>query len=277
MQTNGILAPHSFGHDLVLERFAPPPEIAAWVERFWSVRWDLAAPRESPTLPYPCVNLVIGMHRDGVHGTTTHRFVASLEGRGWVLGTKFKPAGFRSLCDRPMHKLVDHAVPLAEMFGEAGALLDREVHACGSVEGRMALVTAFVAERAKPDPEAAAIDAIVDRIEAERDLTRVDELASRVGIGVRSLERMFRAWVGVTPKWVITRFRVQEAAARVAAGEAPGWTALAHELGYFDQAHFIREFKAQVGATPQQYAASVESRTGSPAAERTDTRLPSRE
>ncbi|MFT3698232.1 MAG: AraC family transcriptional regulator [Kofleriaceae bacterium] len=275
MQTNGILAPQSFGRDLVLERVMPPPAIAAWVERFWPVRWDLAQPRESPTLPYPCVNMVFGTHRDGVHGTTTSRFVAQLEGRGWVLGTKFKPAGFRTLCDRPMHELVDHDVPVAVMFGNAGADLDRVVRGA-TLEDQIAAIADFVVERAQLDPEADALNTIVDQIEASRDLVRVAEVAARVGIPVRSLERMFRVWIGVSPKWVITRFRVQEAAARVAAGEPIGWTALAHELGYFDQAHFIREFKAQVGTTPAQYAASVGSRTRSRAAVRTDSHLPSR-
>ncbi len=72
---------------------------------------------------------------------------------------------------------------------------------------------------------------------------------------MRALERLFRRQIGLPPKTVIRRFRVQQAAARVAAGEAIAWTALAHDLGYCDQAHFIREFKAQTGRTPTQYAA----------------------
>jgi AraC-like DNA-binding protein len=61
--------------------------------------------------------------------------------------------------------------------------------------------------------------------------------------------------VGVPPKWVVRRFRVQEACERVKTGEAPNWSQLASELGYFDQSHFIRDFKDQVGRTPAEYAA----------------------
>lgn len=50
------------------------------------------------------------------------------------------------------------------------------------------------------------------------------------------------------------RFRVHEAAERVKAGAPPDWTGLALELGYFDQAHFIRDFRSQVGRTPAEYA-----------------------
>ena len=53
----------------------------------------------------------------------------------------------------------------------------------------------------------------------------------------------------MSPKWVIQRYRLFEAAGRLSSGQADG-AQLAHELGYFDQAHFIRDFKAMVGKTP---------------------------
>lgn len=264
MQTNGVLDPGMFGEAVTLERRPPSPTLAHVVERYWIVRWDLhgAPARESATLPYPCVNLVIGAHRPGVHGTTTSHFTAYLEGTGWVLGTKFRPAGFRPLSDRPMTALVDSDVPLVTMFGDAGAALDRDVHALSDMTERIARVEAFLADRLPPiDPEAEAVNQIVELAEAERELTRVAQLAARAGLPVRTLERLFRRHVGVTPKWVIRRFRVQEAAARVAAGAVVEWSALAHDLGFFDQAHFIREFKAQVGRTPSQYAARLVSAT----------------
>ena len=275
MRTHGILDPQAFDDRLVLERRAPAPALAGFIERHWIVRWDLrgVAPRESATLPYPCVNLVIGTHRPNVHGPSANRFVAEISDRGWVLGTKFKPAGFRTFADRPMAEMVDADVPIATMFGEAGAALEREVFAIGAsaacepppslvaleLSAQLARLTAFFAARAPaPDPEALEVDRIVALAESDRELTRVAELAARAQLPVRTLERMFRRHVGLSPKWVIRRFRVHEAAARVAAGEVIEWTSLAHELGYFDQAHFIREFKAQVGRTPGEYAARTQ-------------------
>src|SRR3569832_490280 len=123
MRTNGILDPGIFGVVFVLERYAPAGELAHFVERFWTVRWNVTEPRESATLPYPCVNMVIGSHRPGVHGTTRKRFVAQLEGAGWVLGTKIRPAGCRTLSARPMAALVARAEPIATMIGPAGAAL----------------------------------------------------------------------------------------------------------------------------------------------------------
>ena len=70
----------------------------------------------------------------------------------------------------------------------------------------------------------------------------------------RSLQRTFNKYVGVSPKWVIRRYRLQEAAEALACGHAESMRDLALRLGYFDQAHFIRDFKAVVGKTPHAYA-----------------------
>jgi AraC-like DNA-binding protein len=60
--------------------------------------------------------------------------------------------------------------------------------------------------------------------------------------------------VGVGPKWVIRRTRVQEAAERVAAGNRVNWARLAGELGYFDQTHLTKDLRAQIGVSPEAYA-----------------------
>jgi AraC-like DNA-binding protein len=85
---------------------------------------------------------------------------------------------------------------------------------------------------------------------------RVGELAARHGMSPRSLQRLFRRYVGVSPKWVLRRYRLHEAAERIAEGRDGDWARPALDLGYFDQAHFIRDFKALVGASPAQYAAA---------------------
>ena len=67
----------------------------------------------------------------------------------------------------------------------------------------------------------------------------------------------FTGGVGVSPKWVLQRYRLHEAAERIAEGRDGDWAATALELGYFDQAHFIRDFKALIGASPAQYAGAA--------------------
>ena len=73
---------------------------------------------------------------------------------------------------------------------------------------------------------------------------------------MRQLQRLFKEYVGVSPKWVIQRYRLFDAAERIAAGTIVKGADLALELGYADQAHFIRDFKT-VGRSPADYARSI--------------------
>jgi AraC-like DNA-binding protein len=84
---------------------------------------------------------------------------------------------------------------------------------------------------------------------------RVADVAARHGVSVRTLQRLFRRHVGVSPKWVLQRYRLHEAAERMAAGEATDLASLAQDLGYFDQAHFGNDFRRYVGVPPSAYAA----------------------
>ncbi len=91
-------------------------------------------------------------------------------------------------------------------------------------------------------------------------LRRVTALAEAFGVPERRLQRLFAEYVGVSPKWVIRRARLLEAARRADAGDVVDWAALALDLGYADQAHLTRDFTATLGVPPARYA-----RGGSPA------------
>jgi transcriptional regulator GlxA family with amidase domain len=87
----------------------------------------------------------------------------------------------------------------------------------------------------------------------------VEDVACRFNLSIRTLQRMFHRYVGVSPKWLIRRYRLREAAERLASGEAVDWPNMALDFGYFDQAHFIIDFRAIAGTPPAQYARSVGS------------------
>jgi transcriptional regulator GlxA family with amidase domain len=95
---------------------------------------------------------------------------------------------------------------------------------------------------------------VVDQVMANRDITQVKHLTDRTGIGIRRLQRLFATYVGVTPKWVIQRSRLHEAVERLDQGDHVDLGFLARDLGYFDQAHFARDFRAAVGRPPTAYA-----------------------
>jgi AraC-like DNA-binding protein len=98
---------------------------------------------------------------------------------------------------------------------------------------------------------------LVALITSDSSLRRVDQLAAASDLSVRSLQRMFGDYVGVSPKWVMRRARLHEAALRADSGEPVDWTALAADLGYADQAHLTRDFTTTIGVPPSRYAAAL--------------------
>jgi AraC-like DNA-binding protein len=147
-------------------------------------------------------------------------------------------------------------MPLARAFGDAGAALERRLAGgFGDPDVHIACVEEFLASlRPDGDERYERLRAVVaDMLVVDR-AAGVAELARRHAMSERTLQRLFRDYVGVSPKWVLKRYRVHEAAERIAAGEADDAVRLALDLGYFDQSHFIRDFTAQVGRPPGVYA-----------------------
>jgi transcriptional regulator GlxA family with amidase domain len=119
---------------------------------------------------------------------------------------------------------------------------------------RTAVLDAALAPHA-PEPEPAYLDllALLDRMGDDRALVRVEQVAELAALSTRSLQRLFATYVGVSPKAVLARYRLQDAAALIDAGEVDDLAALAADLGWFDQAHFSRDFRTVVGVPPSAY------------------------
>jgi AraC-like DNA-binding protein len=252
----GVLDPWTARDRLELSLHAPAPDLAELVEHYWIVRWDLPTGASHPqeTIPHPSVHLVVEPARSGVFGVMTGRFTRLLEGRARVLGIKFRPAGFHPFVAWPVCALTNRVAAAGDVFGAPGDVFARQVRSLDD-ESLPAAADAFVrGRRTASDPTVPALNQVVSEIMADQQLTRVSEVARRSGIGERRLQRLFAEYVGVRPKWVISRSRLIEAAERLATGDRVDLAALAADLGYSDQAHFARDFRAVVGRPPSVYA-----------------------
>jgi AraC-like DNA-binding protein len=143
------------------------------------------------------------------------------------------------------------------VFGADGDTVDRAVLAACTDRARIAIVEDFLrALEPQPDPQVARVGAMVASAAKDRSILKVDDLVERFGVNKRTLQRLFVKYVGVSPKWVIQRYRLHEAAEQLVAGGQVGHAELALQLGYSDQAHFVRDFKTIVGVSPAAYARS---------------------
>ena len=235
-------------------RYFPSDDFAPFVEHYWTVEWNLATPTLRETLPYPSAHIILEPGVAALSGVTTRKYSRTLEGHSRVLGVKFWPGGLRPFVAPPVSAFTDRVVPLSEVFGAAAAGLDARALAHADHHAAIGVVEAFLREQEPvADETLAFVRGVADRIANERAIRAVAQLADEFAVSERTLQRLFNEYVGVSPKWMIRRYRLQEAATRMAAAEAIDWPQIALELGYADQAHFIRDFKKLIGKAPADY------------------------
>ena len=267
--TAGILRPEEFARHVDLVRLPPAPDLAPWVENHWVLRWSLPDGFAYPSqvLPHPTMNLTVerGVRRPGappaavlVTGPVTRRFDVETVGSGWVWGVRFRPGGLPALAGVEAAALAERTVAAADLLpDDVVAALDA-VHDTGGALGDglervEAALRPLVGARRAPDPDHQLVLAVMADMLADRTLLRVAQVTERHGVSVRRLQRLFARYVGLGPKWVLARHRMHDVVTALDAGWSGSLADLAAQHGWYDQAHFTRDFRALVGVTPAQY------------------------
>lgn len=252
-----------------VHRFAPGPELADLVRRYWMPVWSLpdGATTVQRVLQYPVCLVVVSDSYARLYGVRTGLSTVELRGTGWALGAMCQPAAGRMLVGGPVSLLTDRFVDLAEAPGLDGAGLTARIRAAVAdapqdAERRRAAVACLERElRTLPpvDEEGRLVNAVVEYVEGDPQVRRVAQVCAKFDIEGRTLQRLLARRLGLHPKWLIQRRRLQEAAARLRPGQAGhvDLARVADELGYSDQAHFTRDFGAVVGRTPGEFVAEA--------------------
>jgi AraC-like DNA-binding protein len=232
-------------------------DVSVFVRWFWIPEWDIEPGRSSRqhVVGFPACNLVVEGDTVGIAGPTTRASHRDLSGTGWAVGALLRPAAVPELVGDPTalrdgYRPVDHP-ELAEVVqaAMAGGAAPRE--------RRLAAISAFTAwlrERlGEPTGEGILANRMVELAEADPTLLTVTDLAARLHVSTRTLQRLAATHVGLPPAALIRRRRLQEAAEQLRADPSLDLTALAHELGYADHAHLTNDFRATLGFTPSTY------------------------
>lgn len=249
---------------LAIDRLPPGPAVASLARHHWIARWSIppGEVREQRVLEYPSGNLVIAPEGAVLAGPAPGRSGVRLETTGWVHGVLLQPAAMLLLGGDPVERFVGAQHPLDVDGGVLVAVI-RELDAAppppspldrAAAERAVAAVESWLARFVDPDDdEGRLIGEVVALAETEPELTRVADLAERVGVSERALQRLVRHRLGLTPKWLLRRRRLQDAADRLHRGEEVDLADLAAVLGYADQAHFTRDFTEVTGMPPATY------------------------
>lgn len=254
----GVLHLEKGRQNFKLDRRMPPDDLATTVEHFWAVAWDLTGypPYSSETLPHPSVHLVFENDAAEITGVMRGRFAKTLTGRGEAFGIKFRPGGFHAFCKAPLSQLTDRRSDPEKIFGKAWRKFADAMAAAKGIDAKTECATSFLrGVNPTHDADALLAQKITHTILNDSTLGKVDTLVEVFGLSKRQLQRLFKIYVGVNPKWVIERYRMHEALERLEAKGKPDFARLAHALGYYDQAHFIRAFRKMTGKSPGAYTA----------------------
>ena len=237
-------------------RRRPAPGLGHLIAHYWIIHWDLRGcePHVAESLPHPNIHLVFEKGSAVVCGVQTHKFSVLLEGRSRVFGVKFRPGGFRPFYNAPVAKLADRIVPATRIFGKDLQPLEEIALSSARENDKVSAADSFfLARLPKPDPSIALASRLVDHILREPEIKTVEDLARDANMGKRSLQRLFSEYVGASPKWVIRRYRLHELIEKFNSGEKLDLPQVALELGYFDQAHLINDFRPIAGFSPAKY------------------------
>ncbi|WP_239618138.1 helix-turn-helix transcriptional regulator [Cohnella mopanensis] len=260
--TKGILRADAGKQKFKLSRYEPAQELRTYIQHYWVVEWDLRGmePYRQTVLSHPNVNLVFEPENTRIYGIWEKTSTQILEGQGSVFAIKFNPGGFYPFWQKPLSTLTRQSIALSDLFGEEAAPLEADILAAGDAASQVERMDRFLLARLPDeDGNVELVNRMVATLVADRDILKVEQLAERYDVSVRTLQRLFDRYVGVSPKGVIQRFRLHEVAEKIEKGETVDWPALSEEMGYFDQAHFIKDFKAYLGKTPDEYMRTIGS------------------
>ncbi len=256
--------------------FEPSPPLQHVVERYWGgedADVPAAAPA-TPVLPSPVQPVLVVLRQAaGCGGSSAmppadagwvigqamhHGQGLHLPERGAVFGVLFRPCGFYQLLGVNVAEAADLPASADCAAGRFGRALAQQVRAVATHAQRVAAAEELMlTELRRREPQVSVVRALIASVLERDGQVSVDELSREARLSRRQLERRFREAVGVPPKLFAEMNRFAHVFRLLHAQPVANWLDLTYGCGYFDQAHFIREFRRFTGKTPSAYFAQL--------------------
>jgi AraC-like DNA-binding protein len=232
--------------------FAPPQQLKPYLECFWIVE-PASSLSEYPVLPDGCVDIVYSpsVTRElQLVGTMTSARRFAVSARQFQCGVRFRPAMSQAFLPLPGRDTLDQSIALSDIWGaDAGRLAEqisesRSARQCiGFIESRLANPSGINL-----------VQRLCAWIVEQGGQIRVDDLAFQAGLSSRQLRRLFLDTVGLSPKHFCRVIRFRNSLSRLSERGGADSVRVALDCGYYDQAHFINEFRQFSGYTPGEFA-----------------------
>ncbi|MEP7287432.1 MAG: helix-turn-helix transcriptional regulator [Chloroflexota bacterium] len=254
-EPRGRLDPVGFERHVSFATHLPPADLVPFIEHFWIIRWDNADTTyySEEVMHRPYVDVFVSRQQSGIQGTFHGKRTYIATGGGKIIGIRFRPGAFHAFWGGTLAELQDKIIDLQQIFPQADS---RYIEHLLTLDDQAAIEELLKLVRAKHpqlDANIDLINEIISAIETDESLQTVTAVAKAFSRSERWLQQTFQDYIGLGLKWLIQRHRLLVAAQQIRESNQPNWAAIAYEVGYSSQQHFITAFKQVVGKTPRQY------------------------
>ncbi|HCR90852.1 MAG TPA: hypothetical protein DIW50_10430 [Prolixibacteraceae bacterium] len=182
---------------------------------------------------------------------------AAAEGESGVIAVVFHSYGACNFFRFPLCELQNQSIHLADVFSGEIKLVEEQVCECRDLNSRIAVIERFLIKKLSPvkEHDFLLIKRGTELIRQSRGQVQARKLAGELLVTPKNLERKFASLVGQSPKQFSRVIRFWEVMTGLTLKQSHYLTEYAYNNGYFDQSHFIREFKSYSGYTPGEYVA----------------------
>ena len=256
-------------------RHIPAPPLSQFVELLWLYEGYRQPHAKERLLPDGSMELAINLNEDVTRvydphdtgkfqtlrgpvmvGAHSEFFVIDTAEQHSVAGVHFKPGGAFPFFGPPASELHNTLVSLEDLWGRlAGQLRERLLEAATPQAKLRVLEQALLAQAAERLERHPAVAFALHEFHGAPHTRTIADVTGQIGLSAKRFIQVFSGEVGLTPKLFCRVRRFQRVLRRIGAGRPVEWAAVAADCGYFDQAHFIRDFRAFSGINPSAYIA----------------------
>ncbi|MGB0034939.1 MAG: helix-turn-helix domain-containing protein [Candidatus Acidiferrales bacterium] len=241
------------------QEFKPSPRFSSHIECFWCHRTADREPAHR-VLPDGCMDIIFEKSPNKVGAAALRIVGAMTRAQSFVIppqhvtfGVRFHPAMAARMLRVAGKEIVDGILTLEDVWGAAVARrLHEQLEECTSPVEFIAQLENALGEPPAPDP----IEKSVAWLVQSRGQVPVEELADAASLSPRQFRRVCFERAGLTPKHLARILRFHNAAMHAVAPRRNDWAQLALDCGYYDQAHFINEFREFTGVAPVEFASA---------------------
>jgi AraC-like DNA-binding protein len=250
----------------------PSPPLSDFVALLWLYDgWSMPHAKER-ALPDGSVELVINLREDETRlydaedtdtarrfsgtllcGPHSHSFVIDTAEQTSVAGVHFRPGGAFPFLGMPADELAETHVSLETLWGGAARELRERVLAAPTADAKLDVLEETLNSRLAAAARHPAVAFALSRFRANPHAGAVARVESEIGLSPRRFIELFRREVGLTPKLFCRVRRFQRVLASIHRQESVAWADVAVSCGYYDQPHFIHDFRAFSGINPTAY------------------------